>query len=48
MNGTTAAEKSNLITTCLQNFNDTGVIVKSLTFDGAASNISMVKILGAN
>lgn len=28
--------------------NDTGVIVKSLTFDGAASNISMVKILGAN
>lgn len=48
MNGTTAVEKSNLVTTCLQNLNDTGVIIKSLTFDGAASNISMVKILGAN
>jgi len=31
--------------TCLQNLNDVGAIIKTLTFDGAASNISMAKYL---
>ncbi|CAH1711446.1 unnamed protein product [Aphis gossypii] len=47
-NSLTAQEKANLVTTCLQNLNDVGVIIKTLTFDGAASNISMAKYLGVD
>lgn len=32
----------------LKILHETGVIVKTLTFDGAASNIAMAKSLGAN
>lgn len=44
----TAEEKANLLKTCLININETGAIVKTLTFDGVASNISMAKHLGAD
>lgn len=48
INGLTTKEKFNLVITRLRNLNDTGMTVKSLTFDGATLNISMVKILGAD
>jgi len=44
INGITAKEKSNLVITCLRNLHDTGVIIKTFTFDGAASNLSMNKL----
>lgn len=37
-----------MVLTCLQNLNDINAIVKTLTFDGAASNISMMKYLGVD
>ncbi|KAF0693340.1 THAP-type domain-containing protein, partial [Aphis craccivora] len=37
INGISAEEKSNLVNKCLSNVYDTGAVVKSLTFDGAAS-----------
>lgn len=48
IHGLTAEEKANLLKTCLINIHETGAIVKTLTFDGAASNISMAKHLGAD
>jgi len=48
INGLTAEEKANLLETCLINIHETGAIVKTLTFDGAASNISMARHLGAD
>lgn len=43
-----AEEKSNLVKGCLVQLEGTGILVKSLTFDGDASNISMAKLLGAD
>lgn len=42
------AERSNLLRNCLQLLNDTGAKVHSLTFDGAYSNSTMCKNLGAS
>ena len=39
-------EKANLITICLQKLHDVGVKVVSLTCDGPAANLSMMKALG--
>jgi len=47
LNGLSGAEKANLIETALTIVYDAGVLVKTLTFDGAASNISMATTLGA-
>lgn len=47
LNGLSRSEKANLINTALTIVYDTGVLVKTLTFDGAASNISMATTLGA-
>lgn len=48
IHGLTAEEKANLLKTCLINIHETGAVVKTLTFDGAASNISMARHLGAD
>ena len=39
----TAEEKANLVKGCLLQVEDTGILIKSLTFDGDASNIAMTK-----
>ncbi|KAL4156091.1 hypothetical protein QTP88_000126 [Uroleucon formosanum] len=41
INGISAEEKANIILNCLQELDTTGVIIKTLTFDGAANNLSM-------
>lgn len=41
-NSLTGQEKANLVT-WLQNLNDVGAIIKTLTFDEATSNISIAK-----
>jgi len=41
-------ERGTLLETCLQLLHETGVIVESVTFDGAVVNKSMVTALGAN
>lgn len=46
-NGLVASEKANLVNRCLEIVAQSGVKVTSLTFDGAASNISMAQKLGA-
>jgi hypothetical protein len=48
INGLGALERANLIKQCLTKLNDVGVNVVSLTFDGAASNLSMASLLGCN
>ncbi|KAL4156135.1 hypothetical protein QTP88_000170 [Uroleucon formosanum] len=47
-NGISAEEKANIILNCLQELDTTGVIIKTLTFDGAANNLSMASELEAN
>lgn len=47
LNGLSGSEKANLINTALTMVYDTDVLVKTLTFDGVASNISMATTLGA-
>lgn len=48
INGISAEEKANIILNCLQELDATGIIIKTLTFDGAANNLSMASELGAN
>lgn len=48
IHGLTAEEKANIVITVLTNIHETGAIVKTLTFDGAASNISMARNLGTD
>ncbi|KAL4156134.1 hypothetical protein QTP88_000169 [Uroleucon formosanum] len=48
INGISAEEKANIILNCLQELDTTGIIIKILTFDGAANNLSMASELGAN
>ena len=48
IDGLSATEKAELIKKCLEFVHKSGVIVTSLTFDGAAANISMCEKLGAN
>jgi len=44
----TGTERANLLTKCLELFAETGAKCYSITFDGASSNMSMCKIMGAN
>lgn len=46
-NGLSAGDKAQLIKKCLEFVHQADVVVTSLTFDGAASNISAVQQLGA-
>lgn len=46
INGLTGKEKSNMVNKCVEIVHTTGAVVVSLTFDGAAANVSMVKDLG--
>lgn len=48
VHGISAEVKANIIKSCLHKLNETGIIIKTLTFDGAANNISMASLLGAN
>lgn len=48
VNAVSADEKQKLVKGCLYQLQSTGVVVKSLTLDGCASNIAMCTILGAN
>lgn len=48
INGISAEVKANIIKSCLHKLNETGIIIKTLTFDGAINNISMTSLLGAN
>ncbi|KAL4156124.1 hypothetical protein QTP88_000159 [Uroleucon formosanum] len=48
INGISAEEKANIILNCLQELDTTGIIIKTLTFDGAANNLTMASELGAN
>jgi len=41
-----ASERANLLVTALQLLDDSGAICTTMTFDGAAINIAMCKILG--
>lgn len=41
-------ERSNLLLKCLELIHDSGIVVRSLTFDGASVNINMCTCLGAN
>lgn len=43
-----ASEKANLVKGCCTMLHECGVKIISLTFDGAATNMSMASILGAN
>lgn len=47
INGLSANQRANLVNECLNQIHNTGVVIKTLTFDGAASNIAMANILGA-
>ena len=48
IDGLPAAERANVVNKCLTKHHAVGVNVKSLTFDGAASNVAMMKQLGCN
>lgn len=48
INGLNAHEKANLVKGCLSMVHSVGVIVTSVTFDGAAANLSMARTLGAS
>ncbi|KAL4136330.1 hypothetical protein QTP88_007878 [Uroleucon formosanum] len=48
INGINSEEKANIILNCLQELDTTGVIIKTLTLDGAANNLSMASELEAN
>lgn len=48
INGLSATERSNLLETAIALITETGANLQSVTFDGAAVNMSMVKSLGAN
>lgn len=47
-NGLNTQEKANLLNTVLSFVHNTSACIKTLTFDGAATNISMSACLGAN
>lgn len=48
INSVTAEEKSNLVITCFKHFHETGVIIKILTFDRAAINVTISIYLECN
>jgi hypothetical protein len=48
INGLPGKKRPMLLKQCVELLRDTGVIISSVTFDGTASNLSMVTGLGAN
>ena len=48
IDGLGGTERANLVTHCLSRLHDAGVLVVSLTFDGCAANLSMLRNLGCN
>ena len=48
IDGLGSIERANLVNQCLTRLHGSGVDVASLTFDGAASNLAMIKNLGCN
>lgn len=48
INRLSSQDKANLLKGCLIMLKNTGINIKSLTFDGAPSNVSMATLLGAN
>lgn len=48
IDGLGGREKANIVKRCLEFIHESGIEIISLTFDGAASNISMANFLGAN
>lgn len=48
IHGLSSEQKANIVQICLSELHTTGIIIKSLTFDGAANNIAMASTLGAN
>jgi|UniRef100_A0A2S2QQI4 hypothetical protein len=48
INGINTEEKANIILNCFRELDTTGIIIKKLTFDGAANNLLMASKLGAN
>lgn len=48
IDGLSGSEKAELLKKCLEFVNESGVIVSSITFDGAPANFTMCKHLGAN
>lgn len=40
--------KANLVNQCLSMLHDCGIHIKTLTFDGAACNLSMIRLLQCN
>lgn len=48
INGLSGIQKADLIKKCLSLVHESGVVVTSITFDGATSNFAMCKCLGAD
>ncbi|KAF9414775.1 hypothetical protein HW555_007407 [Spodoptera exigua] len=48
VDGITGSQRSDLILQCLELIHETGIRIISLTFDGCAANIAMVKCLGCS
>lgn len=48
LNGLTGTEKAGLVRKCLEFLHESGVVVTSFKFDGAAANLTMAEELGAN
>ena len=48
IDGLDAMARANLVTQCIERLHAVAINVLSLTFDGAAFNLAMVKILGFN
>jgi len=48
IDGLGGRKKANIVKRCLEFIRESGIEIISLTFDGAASNISMANFLGAN
>jgi len=47
-NSLTGAQKADIIKKCIKLVEDTGIVITSLTFDGAPSNVSMCNLLGCD
>ncbi|KAJ3653209.1 hypothetical protein Zmor_012473 [Zophobas morio] len=48
INGLSGEERANLVMGCFDMLQDTGVVISSITFDGAACNLAMANSLGAS
>jgi len=40
INGVTAKEKVNIVISCLRQLHETGIMIKTLIFDGASNNMT--------